>query len=240
MDTPRSLYRFLEAASDCAKGAFQSNASAVRRCAELDAFIEKSAAARLQVPTATLLRLSARGMFCASINTALIGYRAAIFPTLRACLEAACYAQVIEQKPELGDVWAKRHRDQDARKRCRAEFSDAVKKTCKRFGKLMPENAGLITDMYDSMIDDGAHPNVRSIIPSIKMEETNTHFEVGLGLVLPSRVETSLFCCFEIGLFTSWLMTDLDEIDENFWIEAANLNEMKNEWEKEILGGRAG
>jgi hypothetical protein len=34
-------------------------------------------------------------------------------------------------------------------------------------------------------------------------------------------------------------MTDLDEIDENFWIEAANLNDMKNEWEKEILGGRA-
>ncbi|WP_372158169.1 hypothetical protein ACCP96_07335 [Xanthomonas campestris pv. fici] len=235
MDASLPLYRFLANASDCAQDAVKTNSEAVRRCAELDAFIEKSAASRVHGSAATVLRMSARGMFCASVHTALIGYGAAIYPTLRACLEAACYAQIIEQKPELSEVWFKRHQDDDARKKCRREFSDAVSKTCKRFGNLMPDNAGLISSLYDVMIDHGAHPNVRSIISALKIQETDTHYQVELGVVLPNNVEALLFYCFEAGLFTAWLMTDLNKADEDFWVEAASLNEMKNEWEEQLF-----
>jgi hypothetical protein len=103
----------------------------------------------------------------------------------------------------------------------------------------MPDNAGLVRQMYEAMIDDGAHPNVRSILPSVRMKETETHHKVAIGLVVPERVEIALFCCYEIGLFTSWLMGDLDQPDEDFWKEAARLNEVKNDWENELLAERS-
>lgn len=239
MSNSLPLYQFMEAAHDCAEAARESNALALSRCAELDAFIDRTASSRLKPPMAALLRINARGMFCASINTALIGYRAALFPTLRASLEAACYAQEIEIKPELSDVWVNRHRSDEDRKRSRKAFGHAVPNTCKRFSRLMPDNAGLVHQMYEAMIDDGAHPNVRSILPSVRMKETETHHEVAIGLVVPERVEIALFCCYEIGLFTSWLMGDLDQPDEDFWKEAARLNEVKNDWENELLAERS-
>lgn len=239
MSNPLPLYQFMEAARDCSKSALESNAVALSRCAELDAFIDRTASSRLKPPMAALLRINARGMICASINTALIGYRAALFPTLRASLEAVCYAQEIERRPELSDAWVNRHRSDEDRKRSRKAFGDAVSNTCKRFGRLMPDNAGLVRQIYDAMIDDGAHPNVRSILPSVRMKETETHHEFSIGLVIPERVEIALFCCYEIGLFTSWLMGDLENLDEDFWIEASRLNEVKNDWENELLPGRS-
>lgn len=230
------LFKFLDTAKDCAEAARAANIEALSRCADLDAFIARSTSARLNIPVAAILRLSARAMFCSSINTALIGYRAGLFPTLRASLEAACYAQEIESKPHLADIWLHRQESPEAHKKCRRSFGEAVKNTCKRLGKRMPANAGLISQMYDSMIDDGAHPNVRSILPSIRMSETDTHHEVAIGFVVPGDVEASLFCCYEIGLFTSWLLGDLEKTDEDFWEEAARLNNIKNLWEQELVG----
>lgn len=85
------------------------------------------------------------------------------------------------------------------------------------------------------MIDDGAHPNVRSILRFVRMTETDTHHEVAIGIVDPNDVEASLFCCYEVGLFTSWLLSDLENLDVNFWKEASRLNDIKNEWEKELI-----
>jgi len=233
------LFEFLETAKGCAESARVENAVALSRCADLDAFIGRSTSTRLEIPVAAILRLSVRAMFCSSVNTALIGYRAGLFPTLRASLEAACYAQEIESKPHLADVWLKRHESPAARKKCRKSFGDAVTNTCKRLGKRMPANAGLISQMYDAMIDDGAHPNVRSILPSIRMTETDTHHEVAIGSVVPGDVERSLFCCYEIGLFTSWLLGDLETLDKLFWEEASRLNEIKNSWEQELINSKA-
>lgn len=229
------LLSFLDAAQRCAQESLNSNAVALSRCAELDSFINSSASSRVAVPVAAILRMNARAMFGASINTATIGYRAGLFPTLRACLEAACYAQEVEITPGLTDVWLNRHRSNEDRKISRKAFGGAVSNTCRRLGILMPDNSGLVSRMYDAMIDDGAHPNVRSILPSIRVSDTEERYELSIGMVVPQNVEYSLFCCYEIGLFTSWLMTDLDVYDEEFWREAARLNEVKNEWERELI-----
>lgn len=229
------LFEFLDTAKKCAEAARVDNTTALSRCADLDAFIGRSTSDRLDSPLAAILRLSSRAMFCSSINTALIGYRAGLFPTLRACLEAACYAQEIESKPHLAEVWLKRQESPEAHKKCRRAFGEAVKATCKRLSKRMPDNAGLVSQMYDSMIDRGAHPNVRSILPCIRMTETDTHHEVAIDFVVPGDVEASLFCCYEIGLFTSWLLGDLEKLDEPFWEEASRLNDIKNTWEQELI-----
>ncbi len=98
----------------------------------------------------------------------------------------------------------------------------------------MPDNARLIRSVYDHMIDDGAHPNVRSIVPGLHFEDKEDVVELSLGFVVPEQVRNSLFCCYEIGLFTAWVMGNVEPMDHDFWIEASRLNDQKNDWEAEI------
>lgn len=237
--TQPKLYEFLSAAEACASSARRDDAEALSHCAALDDFMDRTIQSRMKVPVASLLRLSARSMYCAAIRTALTGYRAALFPTLRASLEAVCYAQEIEVAPNLADVWLNRHKDEGAHKACRKAFGKAVSHTSKRFSARMPDNPDFVMQIYDSMIDDGAHPNVRSIVRAIRFTETDSHHEVSVGLVVPEAVEIALYCCFEIGLFTSWLMADPSDSDRAFWEEAMQLNEIKERWGEKLLAAQA-
>jgi len=236
MSNSLPLYQFMEAAQDCAEAARDSDALALSRCAELDSFIARATSDRLNSPVPSVLRLSARGMFCAAVSVALTGYHAAIFPLLRASLEAVCYAQEIAINPELRDVWVLRDRSEQDRKKCRGAFTGAVGNTCKRFSEFLPDNAGMVLKAYNLMIDSGAHPNPRSIFPSLRVRETDTHHEVAIGFVVPSQVEFSLFCCYEFGLVTSWLIGEFNLNNQDFWEEATLLNAIKNDWERELWG----
>lgn len=229
------LFQYLDAAEQCSGAVREQQAIALGRCAEIDALLVRASSLPPKtIPVAGLLKMSARGMFFASVRTALTGYRAALFPTLRASLEAACYAQEVEEHPELSDIWMSRHKSEEARKQCRKKFSDAVPHCCDRLGQRMPDNARLIRSVYDHMIDDGAHPNVRSIVPGLHFEDKEDVVELSLGFVVPEQVRNSLFCCYEIGLFTAWVMGNVEPMDHDFWIEASRLNDQKNDWEAEI------
>lgn len=232
--TSLPLWAFLQSAQSGSTAALNLHRKALQRCAELDAFMGSAATSGAKEALVGVLRLAARGLYCASIHTALLGYHAALFPTLRASLESVCYAQEISLRPELGKIWLQRHDSEESKKAARKAFNDAVSKTSKRFGQAMQHNEGMVMRAYDVMIDHGAHPNVRSIVSALRHRDTATHHEVALGMVVPSAVEWCLFCCFEMGLFTSWMMTDFDTPDTQFWAEASRLNDMKDEWEQEL------
>jgi hypothetical protein len=98
----------------------------------------------------------------------------------------------------------------------------------------MPGNTGLVMEMYQSMIDDGAHPNVRSVLRRLQINETDSHVELQLHLLSGHAAEYALFCCFEIGLFTTWVVANQEPLSEEFWNEANRLNEAKNGWEQRM------
>lgn len=229
------LVGYLDAGDTCALYAREHQQTALNLCSEVDTLFEmaaKDAASKSQPPACALLNLNARALYWAAVRIALSGHTAASFPVLRACLEAACYSNEIAHRPDLQTIWLDRHQNSESMKACRSVFGKAVDQSCKRFGKRMPDNAGLVMGMYQSMIDDGAHPNVRSVLRRLQINETDTHVELQLNLLSGHVAEYALFCCFEIGLFTTWVIANQEPLSEEFWNEANRLNEAKNAWEQ--------
>lgn len=231
------LISYLDAADACALYARERQQTALNLCGEVDALFgmaAKDAVSKSQPPACALLNLNSRALYWAAVRIALSGHTATTFPVLRACLEAACYSNEIAHSPDLQTVWLARHQSSESMKACRSAFGKAVDQSCKRLGKRMPDNVGLVMGMYQSMIDDGAHPNVRSVLRRLQINETDTHIELQLNLLSGHVAEYALFCCFEIGLFTTWVIANQEPLSEEFWNEANRLNEAKNAWEQKM------
>jgi hypothetical protein len=117
---------------------------------------------------ATLL-LRSHSAFRAACRLATSGQAPDAFPVLRACLEYALYALHINTTPPLGEVWIRRHDDEDAKRRVRREFQHVtVMETLRARDAILHP---IIEQLYDRAIDFGAHPNERAITGSMTLQE---------------------------------------------------------------------
>lgn len=157
-------------------------------------------------PLEGMLMLNAHAQFLAAIRIAASGAPAAAFPVLRASIESALYALLAAQSEENRTAWLQRSTNP---KRCRKIFT--VEAACKFLNDHDDPNlAERVREHHELGIDHGAHPNPRSILPSISFEDEESGLK-GMGLTYLSSAGSdaamrSVLACIETGLLVLFLM----------------------------------
>jgi hypothetical protein len=91
------------------------------------------------------------------------------FVLLRSCLEYSGYALLIHHKPDLEMVWLRRHNGGDALSKMRGAF---MASNAKKAVQLTDPGLGdWYSDLYESAIDFGGHPNPKGITPIIRSDD---------------------------------------------------------------------
>ncbi len=118
---------------------------------------------------AALLLLRSHSAYRAACRLALSGQATDSFPSLRSCIEYGLYALHINQNPNLGEIWLRRHDNEEAKKLSRQSFPHVeVAKSLKVLGAKLHET---IEKLYERTIDFGAHPNEMAITGSMTITE---------------------------------------------------------------------
>jgi hypothetical protein len=121
---------------------------------------------------------------------------------LRASLESALYAFLISQDRADGDLWMARSENlQQVKSLFTTNRATQKLKTCD------PNLAALAKEAYDGLIDFGAHPNPRSIISHLKVENPDSNGDLPVSLTYlhstaSFEVLRSLIACIENACFT--------------------------------------
>lgn len=231
----RNYLDVAEAASDIGR---RSHDILIERCVSVDSLIGRATCSVQETVTipASLLNLNSRLFYCASVQTALTGHVSAIYPALRACLESACYAESIVYEPTLGDVWIERHKDGDARKKCRKSFgANLVRNAGRRLQTILEGADSLIIDTYERHIDLGAHPNPAGVVLGMQIGETPDNWIVNLAGPTSQMIEPCLLECFETGLFASLVIANEAGMASHLREDILALMEVRNEWHAELM-----
>lgn len=87
---------------------------------------------------------------------------------LRLSLEWAGYSALIAQKPELADIWWERDSDVKAKKTMRRSFGhEDILVAIKSYD---PQLASAYSDLYERLIQFGAHPNEKAVSANLQMK----------------------------------------------------------------------
>ena len=118
----------------------------------------------------------ASGAFRVSCQNALAGQVTESFVSCRNCIELAGYAAIIFKEPDLARVWLDRHESEEAKRAVLKSFTvramrDAVSAVCEK-------TAAVMSDLYETSIDFGAHPNERAIGASAHVEEVGDNIKM--------------------------------------------------------------
>lgn len=198
-------------------------------------------------PVVAFLSMNAFMIYLAGVRVAMSGHVVAVFPVLRTALESACYAYLIARSPHLAAVWMDRHKGDAERKACRAAFTGAVAEVAKDIEREQPGGGDWLREAYDTAIDFGGHPNIRSVFGHIEAHESSEkdsfHRFNLVGLYDARHVETlrGLFACADFALAIAVVLTRvLERPDERHQAELHALNECKNVVAEEVMNGRIG
>lgn len=213
-DTPDlqvdELQYFIRLANDCCNENLRELDEQTGFLAAVDSLYMEylGAAGGVKPAAASILLLNAHASFRAAVRLALSGQLLPVFMTIRGSLESALYANAMVVNPKLQDVWLERDKDETKRRRCRNEFSprNVFRYLEETHEKSFSEG---IREVYESTIDFGAHPNNRSLIRSIGLEELGDgrhsmdfSYIHGTGSF---ELRQSLVACAEIGIFVFFI-----------------------------------
>ena len=113
--------------------------------------------------SAALLGVSGMWQVYGAARNVIHGQPSVVFPILRTALENACYSLEICANPKLEKVWTNRHVSNSQRQKCRDAFGKAAANAGRKLAEIQPEVGEWMNLMYESFLDYGAHPNVKSI-----------------------------------------------------------------------------
>lgn len=121
---------------------------------------------------ASLLILNTHALFLSAAKTSISGQTFSTYLLLRAAFESAAYASMILSNPDLGEVWRKRHKNEESFKDNKTAFAPAMRRVWELLDKydqdLKPNHdtgyKPLLRGNYEALIDYGAHPNPKSIL----------------------------------------------------------------------------
>jgi len=152
--------------------------------------------------TAAILLLNAHASLRAAIRLSLSGQLLPMFMALRGSMESALYSNAMVVEPSLADVWLHRDRDEASKKLCRNKFTfgNVIDLFAKAHDK---DFADSVREAYELTIDFGAHPNSRSMLASIHLEEGAENIAVEFTYIHAAdsmEVRQSLVACAETGL----------------------------------------
>lgn len=157
-------------------------------------------------PTAAFLFMNSYMLYQSSIETALTGHAAAIYPLMRTALESACYGYVMRTDTAIERLWLNRHDSEGATKAARKASTSAVNDAADAIGaaKSHPGTAAIIKQTYQQAINWGAHPNPRSIFKHLEEpKDIGTNIQVdltGLHNTGSLEYERSLLACLDFGM----------------------------------------
>lgn len=124
---------------------------------------------------AAMLLLRTHSAYRGACRLSLSGQVPETFVLLRSCIENALYALHINQNPEAGEKWLKRHDDKESLKVAKNEFKYV--NVIKTLDSVNPSICQTVRILYERSIDFGAHPNERSITSSMKIIEKGERTE---------------------------------------------------------------
>lgn len=149
--------------------------------------VEKDSRQELLIPRLMIART--RSSFFASIRLSMSGQVAESYPVLRAGIEQAWYALHIAKDPnppERVTVWVQRNDDESLRSKCKNEFQiRKVRSTHQSFDSTTAEQ---LHELYERVIDLGAHPNQQGVLTSMNLSETEEEITYQVGLLAPKVI----------------------------------------------------
>jgi hypothetical protein len=149
--------------------------------------VEKDSRQELLIPRLLIART--HSSFLASIRLSMSGQMPESYAVLRGGIEQAWYALHIAEDPhppERVTVWLCRNDDESSRSRCKKEFKlQNVRSTHKSFDHV---TAKQLHELYERMIDLGAHPNQQGVLTAMNLSETEEETTCQVGLVAPKVV----------------------------------------------------
>ena len=91
--------------------------------------------------------LQAHASYRGAAGTAMSGQSAPAFMIMHACLESSLYAFYLHRNPDKFEVWARRHEDEEAKRRVNNEFTVRGLKSC--LEEADPNTADVVEGLYD-------------------------------------------------------------------------------------------
>jgi hypothetical protein len=206
-----SLDKFLHAADEMAGKAVQDDSFGLNFAREIDTFFREEVWSEgINIdPLPATLAINAYYSFMGATRVALSGHLVAVFPIARQALEYACYCYLMSKKPDLQDVWVSRHADKAALKASRKAFGSAMDNCCKMLSHKHSDLSDWLKGLYQSTIDFGAHPNVRSVFPHIDIEDGGSHWKMNLICLYDKahpKHQSGLVLAAEVGFVASTLI----------------------------------
>ena len=192
-------------------------------------------------PIQAMLAMHCFMIYLSAIRVAISGHEAATFPLFRTALETSCYAFLIGETVDLERVWLQRHNTPEALKICRRKFTSAVNDTAKSIqaqDRISKGTEDWINQAYDAAIDFGAHPNPKSILPHIWIDEDRLDGHVGVNLAglhsaTSFEISRSLMACLDYGLLIALILVRC--LEENSDADLIALNEL-NDLKEQLTG----
>ncbi len=114
------------------------------------------------------------------------------YAVLRNGIEQAWYALHIAQNPPAAEIWLRRNDSDNDKKSCKSEFTIAnVRSTHERLDAATSKD---MNQIYETLIDYGAHPNMRGVLTTLSKTETpdQQKFNVGILFAEPMTMAFAL------------------------------------------------
>lgn len=199
------LLSYLEIAMRATSQSYENHKKNIKYFIDIDSlFVDLIPyATKIEPPTAAVLLVNSHAVYRSAIQLSLAGQIIPVFMALRGAIESALYANAMVMKPELQDIWLNRGKDEESRKICRQEF---------QFGKVLKyledaqdkEFSQSVNDAYQNTIDFGAHPNSRTLLNSIHIEDMDDGKQLLQFAYIHSsdsfELCQSLIACAEVGV----------------------------------------
>jgi len=192
--------------------------------------------------TATmLLSMNSYMMLSNAILQALSGHAVAVLPVVRTALESACYALLTSDDEKMSKIWFNRGKSKTATSKCRDAFT--IGAAIHKLRQASPEMADYVKSVYDSSIEYGAHPNIKSIAHHLRdkgvIDETYRAFShVGVYGENSREVNSTLMLCIDVGQAIAFLLS-LSAKEHSFVLHRLDVFEnwidQKNEMEKKFF-----
>jgi hypothetical protein len=145
------------------------------------------------------LQVRVRSAFLAACRLALSGQLVEAHAVLRQAIEQAWYAlhiatepdppaAAVEKSPRMvrWEIWMRRTDDSTAKRRWKDEFT--VRNVRTSHERIDPDTAAELHNLYEILIDFGAHPNEQGLLSAITKQESDRQIEYQIGILAPHEL----------------------------------------------------
>lgn len=161
--------------------------------------------------TSALLAANAFTLWLASVRVAASGHAAAAYPLFRVALESACYCFLTQRNEAIETIWRQRDENAGAARLCRKTMTGAVKDVTAMFNAEQQGSGDDIYAAYESAIDFGAHPNVKSIFLNVEVADVSDADLTRVALIsvggsASREVRRTLVAALEYGIIVCLIL----------------------------------